>query len=148
MDQSILNSTKKILGIDPDYTVFDQDVITHINSAFATLSQLGIGPADGLMIEDDTTEWTDLIGNDLGLNMVKTYVYLKVRMVFDPQSTRYTIAAMTNQITELEFRMNVHREDIAWVNPFPTNTFPDENPEDRWPYRYDSPFNPELSNEG
>lgn len=147
MDQSILNSTKKILGLDPDYTAFDQDVLTHINSAFATLNQLGIGPADGLMVEDDTLLWSDLIGNDLGLNMVKTYVYLKVRMVFDPQSTRYTIAAMTSQIAELEWRMNIHREDISWVSPFPTNPNTDDNPEDRWPYAWDSPFNPELQDE-
>lgn len=146
MDQSILNSTKKILGIDPDYTVFDQDVITHINSAFATLTQLGIGPVDGIMIEDETTEWSAIIGNDLGLNMVKTYVYLKVRMVFDPQSTRYTIAAMTNQISELEWRMNVHREDISWVSPFPVVTH-DGDPEDRSPWAYDSPWNPENQDE-
>jgi hypothetical protein len=147
MDQSILNSTKKILGLDPDYTAFDQDVITHINSAFATLTQLGIGPVDGFMIEDATPSWSDILGNDLGLNMVKTYVYLKVRMVFDPQSTRYTIAAMTTQISELEWRMNIHREDIAWVSPFPPDDDDDVNPEDRDPWAYDSPFNPERQDE-
>ena len=119
METSILISTKKILGLDRDYTVFDQDVITHINTAFSILAQLGIGPPQGYMIEDDTAEWTDFIGDDFQLNSVKSYVYLKVRQLFDPPQTSYLISAMERQIGELEWRMNVYREEDAWVDPDP-----------------------------
>lgn len=120
MEESILTGTKKILGLDEDYTAFDLDVITHINSAFATLTQLGIGPEDGYMIEDATATWDDFVTGDFGLNMVRTYIFLKVRMVFDPPTLSYVVTAMQDQIRELEWRMNVHREDISWTSPFPT----------------------------
>jgi len=130
MEQSILISTKKILGIDKDYTVFDLDIITHINTAFSTLTQLGVGPANGFMIEDDTAVWSDFIpdypagaappsGDDLQYNSVKTYVFLKVRQLFDPPSTSYLITAVEKQIQELEWRLNVHREEDGWVDPNP-----------------------------
>jgi len=119
MEQSILNSTKKILGLAPEYTVFDLDVITHINSTFSTLNQLGIGPFDGFMIEDDTAEWDAFIDNDYRLNLVKTYVYLKVRQLFDPPTTSYLIAAFDKQIAELEWRLNAYREETQWVDPDP-----------------------------
>lgn len=111
MEQSILTSTKKILGVAEDYTVFDLDIITHINSVFSTLNQLGVGSVDGIMIEDDEMTWEDLdeIPSEQ-LNMVKTYVYLKVRMLFDPPSTSFHIAAMENQIKEHEWRLNTFRE--------------------------------------
>lgn len=126
MEQSILTSTKKILGLDEAYTAFDLDVITHINSAFAILTQLGIGPTDGFQIEDETAEWAGIQATDMGLNMIRTYVFLKVRMWFDPASTRYTIAASEAQIAELEWRMSVHREDISWTNPLPPPREQDE----------------------
>jgi hypothetical protein len=120
METSILNSTKKILGIPEDYTVFDHDVITHINATFSTLTQLGIGPIDGFMIEDSDPEWTDFIAiNDPQLNAVKTYMYLKVRSYFDPPTTSFAIAAMDHQIQELEWRLNVNRENLEWVDPDP-----------------------------
>lgn len=119
METSILNSTKKILGLAPDYTVFDHDVITHINTAFSILTQLGVGPPMGFMIEDETTEWTDYIPVDLQYNSVKTYVYLKVRQLFDPPQTSYLISAMERQIGELEWRLNVHREETEYVDPDP-----------------------------
>lgn len=114
---SILTSTKKILGIDASYDVFDVDIITHINSVFSTLNQLGIGPTAGFMIEDDTAEWDAFLENDLRLNAVKTYVYLRVRMLFDPPQTSFHIAAMEKQIQELEWRLNVQREEESWVEP-------------------------------
>lgn len=119
MEASILTSTKKILGIPDDYTVFDLDIITHINTAFSTLTQLGVGPAEGFMIEDDTAEWTDFIVDDLQYNSIKTYVYLKVRQLFDPPTTSYLITAFNEQIRELEWRLNVHREETGWVDPNP-----------------------------
>jgi hypothetical protein len=119
MDMSILNSTKKILGIASDYTAFDLDIITHINTAFSTLTQLGVGPADGFMIEDDTVEWTEFVSTDLQLNSVKSYVFLRVRLLFDPPGTSYLINAYQDQIKELEWRLNTHREETAWVDPDP-----------------------------
>lgn len=119
METSILISTKKILGIAEDYTVWDLDIITHINSAFSTLTQLGVGPAVGYIITDETDEWGDFIGDDLQLNSVKTYIYLRVRLVFDPPATSYAITAMQDQIQQLEWRLNVHREETEWVDPDP-----------------------------
>ncbi|ADD80903.1 virion structural protein [Rhodococcus phage ReqiPepy6] len=106
-DGSILNSTKKVLGIDADYDAFDLDVMMHINSAFATLNQLGVGPEEGFMIEDDTATWGDFIGNDKRLNSVPTYVYLKVQLVFDPPATSFVLEAKKKQIEEYEWRLNV-----------------------------------------
>jgi hypothetical protein len=121
MEMSILNSTKKILGIAEDYTVFDLDIITHINSAFSTLTQLGVGPAEGFMIEDATAVWSDFIGNDVQYNSVKSYVFLKVRQLFDPPTTSYLIAAYDKQIEELEWRLNVYREGTEWTGEFIPN---------------------------
>jgi hypothetical protein len=121
MEQSILLSTKKILGIAPDYTVFDLDILTHINSAFSTLTQLGVGPVTGFMIEDADTEWEEFFGTvpDNQLNSVKTYVYLRVRQIFDPPTTSFAIQAFNDQIKELEWRLNVRREETQWVDPNP-----------------------------
>ena len=119
MEQSILNSTKKILGIAEDYTVFDLDILTHINTAFSTLTQLGVGPVEGFMIEDEATEWTNFIGDDLQYNSVKSYVFLRVRLLFDPPTTSYLITALEKQVQELEWRLNVHREEDGWVDPDP-----------------------------
>lgn len=119
METSILTTIKKLLGLPDDYTVFDLDVITHINSAFSTLTQLGVGPPVGFMIEDDSAVWTDFIVDDLQYNAVKTYIYLRVKQVFDPPATSYLISAFDEQIKELEWRLNVHREETGWVDPDP-----------------------------
>ena len=107
IDDSILNSTKKILGLSEEYDVFDLDVITHINSVFSTLEQLGVGPAGGFMIEGDTETWASFFGPDPRLNAVKSYVYLRVRLLFDPPATSFAVSAMQEQIKELEWRLNV-----------------------------------------
>ncbi len=119
MEQSILISTKKILGISADYTVFDLDIMTHINTAFSTLTQLGVGPPTGYMIDDVSDLWVDFIGNDLQLNSVKSYVFLRVRQLFDPPATSYLIQSFDRQIQELEWRLNTRREETQWVNPNP-----------------------------
>jgi len=111
MELSILTSTKKVCGIAESYTAFDLDVITQINVAFSTLNQLGLGPADGFFIEDSSAEWAEFGVPDVQLNLVKLYVQLKVRSVFDPPTTSFAIEAMNNQIKELEWRLNVFRED-------------------------------------
>lgn len=110
MSNSILSDTKKILGFEPDYDAFDLDIITHINSAFNTLTDLGVGPPEGFMIADDSTEWVAFLGNDLQLNRVKTYVYMRVRMAFDPPGTSFHLNSLQEQIKELEWRLNVHVE--------------------------------------
>lgn len=117
MSASILNSIKKILGIAEDYEHFDIDVITHINTVFSTLNQLGIGPDSGFMIEDATSTWEDFLGDDPRLNNVKTYVYLRVRLLFDPPTTSFAIEAMNKQIEEMEWRINTQRESTSWVPP-------------------------------
>lgn len=128
MEQSILTSTKKILGIAEDYTVFDLDIITHINSAFSTLTQLGVGPADGFMIEDESALWTDFdpVDDHFNYNSVKSYVFLKVKQLFDPPTTSYLISATEQQIKELEWRLNTYREDSEWVDPEPPPVYSDE----------------------
>lgn len=110
MSDSILISTKKILGIAADYDAFDVDIITHINSAFATLTELGIGPVGGFMIVDETTTWDAYLQYDAKLNAVKSYVYLRVRLLFDPPTTSYLINSLNAQREELEWRLNVIRE--------------------------------------
>lgn len=116
---SILTSTKKILGIDETYTEFDVDILMHINSVFATLNQLGIGPSIGFAIMDDTPTWDAFLGTDPRLNSVKIYMYLRVRLLFDPPSTSYLITALNEQVRELEWRLNVYREETAWTDPDP-----------------------------
>jgi hypothetical protein len=110
MENSILLSTKKILGIAPDYTVFDLDVITHINSSLSIVSQLGVGPMGSISIEDETTEWDDLDLPQNQLSLVRTYIFLRVRMLFDPPGTSFLIDAMTKQIQEHEYRLSYFRE--------------------------------------
>lgn len=117
MSDSILTSTKKLLGLEESYTAFDQDVIIHINSVFSTLAQLGIGPTDGFAIEDATANWVDFLGTNLQYNAVKTYVYLRVRLLFDPPATHYAIASWKEQIQEVEWRLSVLRESTQWVDP-------------------------------
>jgi hypothetical protein len=120
METSILTSVKKNLGIDAAYTVFDHDILTYINGTFSTLTQLGVGPVNGYAIEDETPTWSDFIeDDDPRYNSVKTYVTLKVRMLFDPPVTSYLLDAMTKQIEELEWRISVYREETGWVDPDP-----------------------------
>ncbi len=107
---SILTSVKKLLGIGEDYTQFDMDVVMHINSALSVLTQLGVGPSDGFLITDSTAVWTDFLEESKKLEMVKTYVYMKTRVVFDPPSSSAALEAMQRQIDEFEWRIRVEAE--------------------------------------
>jgi hypothetical protein len=107
---SILTSIKKLLGITAEYDHFDPDIIMHINSALMALNQLGVGPSDGFSIEDDTATWQDFIGDVKNIEAVKTYVYLKVRIVFDPPTSGVVTDSMKEQIRELEWRLNAEVE--------------------------------------
>ena len=106
-DESILNSTKKLLGLDESYEAFDLDVVTAINTCLATLAQVGVGPETGFQIEDDTTTWRSLLGEDPRLNLVRSYVFLSCRMQFDPPPTSFAIAAVEKQLDQLIWRIKV-----------------------------------------
>lgn len=109
--ESILTSIKKMLGIAEEYTQFDTDIIIYINSVFTTLMQLGVGPSKGFYIEDDIAEWTDFIPDLTNIQAVKTYVFLKVKLLFDPASIgSSTLASYERQIQELEWRLNLIAE--------------------------------------
>lgn len=106
--ESILTSIKKLLGIAEEYEHFDADLIMHINSVFMTLTQIGVGPSEGFYIEDEETIWEDYIADRNKLQAVKTYIYLKVRLLFDPGSVgSSTLASYERQIQELEWRLNM-----------------------------------------
>jgi hypothetical protein len=117
-DESILTETKKALGIADGVTVFDTDIRMHINSALGTLNHLGIGPEGGFEIEGTTEQWDDFLGTDLKLSPVKSYVHLRVKLLFDPPPNSWVNVAMKEQIEQLEWRLNQVREnDIPIPNP-------------------------------
>lgn len=105
--ESILTSIKKMLGITEEYTHFDPDIIIHINSVFMTLNQLGVGPENGFYIEDETTTWFEYVNDLKKLQAVKSYMGLKVRLLFDPPANSTIMQAMKDSINEFEFRLNV-----------------------------------------
>lgn len=106
----ILDTIKKLLGIDPEYDVFDQDIAIHINSAIFSLHQLGIGVPDFRVVTGEET-WSQFETAYLAdMQSIKTYIYLKVRLYFDPPATSFAHEAMQKQINEIEWRLNVQRE--------------------------------------
>ena len=105
--ESILTSIKKLLGIAEEYEHFDSDLIMHINSVFMILTQLGVGPAEGFIIEDKTYTWTEFIADPLQLQTVKSYMHLKVKLLFDPPLSSAVIESMNRMISEFEWRLNV-----------------------------------------
>lgn len=109
--ESILTSIKKLLGIAEDYTHFDMDLIMHINSVFMILTQLGVGPTEGFRIEDELNTWSEFMSpDDLRFESVKSYIYMKVKLLFDPPQSSVVMEAMNKMISELEFRLNVAAE--------------------------------------
>lgn len=107
---SILTSIKKMLGIAEEYTPFDIDIILHINSVFMILNQLGVGPSSVFRIEDDSATWSDFTEDKLDVEAVKSYIYLKVRLLFDPPSSSAAMESINRLISELEWRLNVAAE--------------------------------------
>ena len=105
--ESILTSIKKLLGIDEEYTHFDTDLVIHINSVFMILTQMGVGPATGFRISDDLTVWEDFTQDVETIEAVKTYMHLKVKLIFDPPLNSAVIASMNELIKDLEWRLNV-----------------------------------------
>jgi hypothetical protein len=109
---SILDMVKKSLGFEPDYTAFDLDIVLQINSALGSLQQLGVGPVEGLLIQDNTTLWSALTSEPRLLGHVQNFVFLTVRQMFDPSSSRFGIAALKEKIDELTWRINITAESI------------------------------------
>ena len=110
MDESILTSIKKLLGIPEDYEHFDQDIIIHINSVFMILNQLGVGPTEEFTVTDKTAVWSDFISDNKKFESVKTYVYMKVRLLFDPPLSSAVMDCINKVINEMEWRLNVAAE--------------------------------------
>jgi hypothetical protein len=104
--ESILTSIKKLLGPSAEYEHFDPDIIMHINSALMVLTHIGVGPAEGFVIEDETSLWTDFLPDGENLEAVKTYIYLKVKIVFDPPLNAAVLESYKQQIKEYESRLN------------------------------------------
>jgi hypothetical protein len=128
MEQSILKSTKKILDVDPDDTSFDLSIITHINTAFSALTDLGVGPTDGFVIEDEAVKWSAYLADDpIKLSKVKACIYLRTRLLFDPPASSFLLDVIKEQLREQEWRLSTDREAAEWVDPSPST--PDDEEE-------------------
>ena len=104
--ESILASIKKLLGVSEDDSYWDQDIIMHINSVFSILTDLGVGPSEGFRIEDDLATWNDFIGTNINYECVKSYMYLKVKLLFDTSTTSSAVIESINRmINEYEWRL-------------------------------------------
>lgn len=110
--ESILTSIKKLLGIDAEYTHFDPDLIMHINSVLSILTQMGVGPPDGYTITDAGNEWPEFITDKSCLQLVKSYIYQKVRLLFDPPTSSAAIESINQQLKEFEFRLFVAADPV------------------------------------
>lgn len=104
---SILTSIKKLLGIAEEYTHFDNDIIMHINSVFMVLTQLGVGPSEGFSIAGADETWDEYITKGQNISTVKSYMYIKVRLLFDPPTSSAVMESMTRMANEFEWRLNV-----------------------------------------
>ena len=107
MQDSILMTIRKLVCGDPYADHFDTDLLVHINACFSILNQLGVGPESGFVVTDETQSWSSYIADNYILNMVKTYVTLKVKKIFDPPLTSSVLEAMDKEISQLEWRLNV-----------------------------------------
>lgn len=108
--ESILTSIKKLLGITEEFENFDPELIMHINSVFMILNQLGVGPSEGFTIEDDTSTWVDFIPDTTKVEAIKSYMYLKVKLLFDPPTNSTVVDSTNRLIAELESRLNIAAE--------------------------------------
>ena len=102
---SILTTIKKMLGITEEYTQFDTDITIHINSIISTLTQIGVGPSTGFIVVNETNKWSDWLSTATDLESVKTYIYLRVRLLFDPPTNSAVTKSYEQTIKELEWRL-------------------------------------------
>lgn len=112
---SILNSIKKLLGITEEYTHFDTDVIMNINAVLAIATQMGVGPPGGFAITDATSTWSDFVGPTYNFGVLQSYVFLKVKLLFDPPTTGPLTQSVERLISEFEFRLFVDSDPVAEV---------------------------------
>jgi len=126
LEQSILKSTKKVLGVAEGDDTFDLDIITHINTAFSIIHDLGVGPVSGFVIEGDEEVWEDFFPQEddpeklkVWMSKVKAVVHLRARLLFDPPTIAYLLDAHKAQLQEAEWRLNVNREEVEYVDPDP-----------------------------
>ncbi len=110
MESSILDTIKKMLGVEPEDNSFDEEITNHINGAFFNLWQLGVGPDNGFSIDDSKTTWSDYSDDQRIISAIKPYIQSKVRLLFDPPSNSFVTESIKNNISELEFRLNVQSE--------------------------------------
>lgn len=128
MGESILIDTKKALSITEENTDFDDVIILHINTALSVLQQIGVGPEEGYMVEDDSDEWFDFMGEDKSWNMVRSYIFLKVKSLFDPPGTSFNLTAYKEEAEKLEWRISTNRE---WLqNPVDPLTVEEDEDDD------------------
>ncbi|MDU5951815.1 MAG: hypothetical protein E6Z06_02895 [Clostridiales bacterium] len=111
---SVLDSIKKVLGDNPGFEYFNPDIIMQINTFFTVLTQIGVGPKEGVFITDNTTTWSDLFGTDARLNSIKTYIFSRVKLLFNPSQNSSYNEILKDTIKELEWRLNVQCDD--WGN--------------------------------
>lgn len=116
MQDSILMTIRKLVCGDPYADHFDMDLLVHINACFSILNQLGIGPESGFVVTDETQSWSSYVADNRILNMVKTYVTLKVKKIFDPPLTSSVLEAMDKEISQLEWRLNVAVDPVKPTN--------------------------------
>lgn len=126
MNESILNTTKKLLGLAENYDAFDTDVIININSVFSTLNDLGVGPSLAFKINDADAVWADFFLDQVDIEDVKTYMYLRLRLAFDPPATSFGISAFERQVKEHEWRL-MDRKTPPYV---PDQEIPDSEDEE------------------
>jgi len=116
MNKSILQTIKKMLGIADDETAFDVDIINYINLVMLTLKQLGIGPDTGFIVSDKNDYWSDFIDDESILGSVQTYIYAKVKLIFDPPSSSTMAEALKSLISETEWRLNIEKDPWEDIN--------------------------------
>lgn len=107
---SVLDSVKDYLGISPDILVFDSTIKMHINNSFVILHQIGVGPTEGFVIQSNVETWDDYTPTKFDQEAVKNYIYMKVKVSFDPPTSSFVLTSLENQIRELEWRLKVKSE--------------------------------------
>lgn len=128
MSDEILTNIKETLNLPAGHDAFDAEILMHINSALGTLNQIGVGPVDGFMVTSNMQVWGDFIGDDKTLNPVKTYVQMRVKLLFDPPEIGFVLTAMKEQIKELEWRLNTLVETKPLQPLIPALPLPPSNP--------------------
>lgn len=113
--ESVLTSIKKMLGIAEEYTYFDADLIIHINSVLSILTQIGVGPSEGFSIKDKNAVWTEFISENARLELIKSYIYMKVKLLFDPPLISAVIESINRMTSELEWRIQVAADPVKTV---------------------------------